>query len=129
VHEALDIGSVLAEDAHVVATLFHVDLLHAVQGLEEGTPEHVPGVLAVGDAAKADLLLQLDNILDGLLLDGNQRVRSGAFVSDGVAFLDELLGTQQGADVLSAERWVAGRGRHIGFDVIMLMSRVACTCI
>jgi hypothetical protein len=106
-------------------TLFHVDLLHAVQGLEEGTPEHVPGVLAIGDAAKADLLLQLNNILDGLLLDGNQRVRSGALVGDCVAFLNEFLRTQQGANVLSAERRVAGRGRHI--DVyFMLSSRFTC---
>lgn len=66
-------------------------LLHALQGLEEDTPELVTAVLAIGDCAEAALQLQANNVSDGSLLDRNQRLCGLAIVSYSVAMLDEVI--------------------------------------
>ena len=63
-------------------------------------------VLAIGNAANANLLLQLDNIVNRLVLNRDKRFGRGTSVSNSVTLLYQLLGSQQGADVLAAKRWV-----------------------
>lgn len=48
----------------------------------------------------ATVLLKLDHLLNCLLLDGNERLFGFGLVGDSVAVLDELIGSEKGADVL-----------------------------
>lgn len=71
--ERLDVGSVGTEHRLVVALHgAHLDVLHAVELLEEGTPEHVARVLAAADSVETALLLELDNVCHGLVLERSQ---------------------------------------------------------
>jgi hypothetical protein len=73
----------------------------------------MPRVLAIRDAVDAAVLLQGDDIADGLLLDGHERFGGLALVCDGVAVLDQLFWPEQRANVFSTKGRVAGR-RHCG---------------
>jgi len=92
----------------------------------------MPAVLAIGDAVNlavldADIsrlmensvywiktyLLQLHYLTYGLLLDWNQLLGRGRLVSNRVPLLDELIGSEQRADMLSPKWRSAGR-RHFG---------------
>lgn len=71
-HERLDIGGVLPENTLVVATFTQVDLFHAIQGFEEGAPELVAAIFAIGQAVDTAVLLELDDVADGLFLNRGQ---------------------------------------------------------
>ena len=71
-HKRLDIGGVLPENALVVATFTQVDLFHAIQGFEEGTPELVAAILAIGQTMNTAVLLELNNVANGLVLNRGQ---------------------------------------------------------
>ena len=71
-HERLDIGGILPENALVVATFTQVDLFHAIQGFEEGTPELVAAILAIGQTMNTAVLLELNNVANGLVLNRGQ---------------------------------------------------------
>jgi len=60
----------------------------------------VTTVFTVRDAVNATLLFKLHHLLDGLLLDRYELVRSRGFVGDGIAFLHELIWPEKGPNVL-----------------------------
>lgn len=68
------------------------------------TPESRPVVLARGDGAEAGILLQLDDVRDGLLLERGQACGLGGLaLPDGLARVEEGLGPQQRAHVFCTE--------------------------
>jgi len=99
-HEGLNVRRIGAEDTLIITPFTHVDFLHAIERLEESTPELVPAVLAVRDAVDTAFLLHFDDVTNGVLLDRGEGVLSGRALGDGVAFLDQLVWAEEGADVL-----------------------------
>lgn len=91
--EGRDVRDVVPEDTGVGPA----DLGHAVQGREEGAPEHVPAVLAIAEGAEAAVLLDLDDLADGLVLDLGEVVGGGLLLLHGVAFVEEFGGAEEGA--------------------------------
>ena len=95
-------------DVALVAVKMHgdvlLDLLHAADLVHE---VHVPrraAELAVGDALQADVLLHLHDRADRIVLDGLQLRGADAAVLVIVARAQQLLRTQQAADVIGAKR-------------------------
>ena len=70
-------------------------------------------VLAISNSVETELLLLCDNVLDILVLDGNQFFARGLALGQEVALLDESLCAEQRAQVLCAERWVLVTGHFI----------------
>jgi len=75
--------------------------------VEVGAPE-----LAVGDAVQADVFLEPDDLRDGVVLDGTQRLGRDLAARFSLARLEQALGSQETADVVGAERRM-GAGRHV----------------
>jgi hypothetical protein len=67
----------------------------------------VSAVLSVRERRVPQLLLELDNILDILLLNSLELFLGGFTVLVGGLDVEKLLGTQEGAKVLDAERGAA----------------------
>lgn len=61
-------------------------------------------VLAIGDTRVAELLLGIDDVVDGLVLDGDELRLGDLALLRGNLSIQELLGTEQGAQVLCTER-------------------------
>ena len=77
---------------------------------------HVPGAapeLPVGGALQADLLLQVDRLAHGRILDRLQLIRREAAVGVVGARLPQGRRTQEAADVVGAERRLGSPG-HAG---------------
>jgi hypothetical protein len=74
--------------------------------------ENIPGVFTTGDSMETTILLELDNLSDGLVLNGLQFSSVSLASSHSVTLLDELIRTKQRTDVLSSERRVSLGGRH-----------------
>jgi hypothetical protein len=66
-HKTLYIRRISPEHALIIPALTHIDFFHPVECLEEGTPELVTRVLAVGQAVDAAFLLELHDLFDGFL--------------------------------------------------------------
>ncbi len=84
----------------------------ALWGLGGREPEHVADIFAVADAAETAVGLDLDDLADTVLFELAQAVGSVLLLVDGLTLLQELGGTEQGAQVLCSEGWFAGRRRH-----------------
>jgi len=63
------------------------------------SPEHVPTVLAIADGVEAAVDLDLDDLVDTLVFQAWQIVALLLVLLDGVAFVQELGGTQEGAEM------------------------------
>lgn len=73
------------------------------------TPESGPVELARGHGFEAEVLLHLDDLADGVLLDGWEAGFGFGDAGRGYLLADseEVVGTQQGAHLLCAEGWCA----------------------
>jgi hypothetical protein len=67
----------------------------------------LPGILSARDHLETAVLLHFDDFLDRLVLERHKLVRLSFASSNIVTLLNEFLRSQQGADVLSAERWTS----------------------
>ena len=74
-------------------------------------------VLPIGDCVEAEIELGLDDVLDVTVL-GLAEGRGGLLAGfPGVPGVEEVVGAQEGAEMLGAEGWVAVEGagvRHVG---------------
>jgi hypothetical protein len=71
------------------------------------TPETGTVELSGGDRLEAKIALQLDNIRNSLLLNGGEAslLLGITLLTDGLAGIEEVLGTQKRAHMLGTERW------------------------
>lgn len=78
----------------------------ALEFIPHLTPETSTVELARVDGLEAKLLLQLDHVLNGLLLNGGEAslFLRNTLLADGLAGIKEVLGTQKRAHMLGAER-------------------------
>lgn len=103
-----------ADDIRVVeaehAGLGVLETDSALEFIPHKTPEAGAVELARGDGLQAQFPLQLDDILHGLLLDSREAglLLGDALFADGLAGVEEVLGTQERPHMLGAE----GRGSH-----------------
>jgi hypothetical protein len=67
--------------------------------VEVGAP-----VLAVGDALQAEILLEADDVADRAVLDLAQLRARDLALALALARVEQLLGAQEAADVIGAER-------------------------
>src|SRR6266699_1057789 len=95
--------------------------IDAVEAVNEVDVPPVAAELAVGDRLQADVLLQLDGVLDAFVLHGAQRrtVDLALLVSGARGM--ECLRAQQAADVVGAER-----GFHEGAPTPPVSARAPC---
>jgi len=96
-HEALHVWRIRSEYALVIPFLPQIDFFHAIESFEEGSPELVAAVLAVGDAVYAAFLLEFDHFPDSLFLNRGERLWTCIPTCDGIPMFDELLRAKQGA--------------------------------
>lgn len=83
--EGGDVGYVFAEHLGIRVE----DLLHSVQGWEEGAPEHVAAVFAIADAVDTAVVLHLHDLVDAVVFELGE-VGAGFFVLlDGMTFVQE----------------------------------------
>lgn len=59
------------------------------------------------------LLLKLNDLSDSFILNGLQLLRLCLALGDSITLLDQLIRTQQRANVLGSERWASLSGRHL----------------
>jgi hypothetical protein len=79
----------------------------------------VPAVLSVGESWIAQLLLELDNLLDVLLLDGLEVGLCSLSLLEGGLDFEKLIGTEERAEMLNAERGVAVE-RHGNYSGVLI---------
>ncbi len=99
-------------DAFVVAELHHEFLVGADDAAQLVDEVHVPGVAAelpVGRRAEAEVLLEGDDLADGVVFSRAETVGVDAAGREVVTGLYEVSGAQQAADVLGPE-WRLGAG-------------------
>jgi hypothetical protein len=84
----------------------------ACEFIPEETPEARAGVLAAGDGAEAEVELGFDDVVDSAGFDGGMAGgRGGGAIADFGADVEEVVGPEEGADVLRAEGWC-----HVGVE-------------
>lgn len=83
----------------------------------------MPRMLSIRHRVEPAFLLQLDDILDGSLFDGDQGGRWSLFVGDEVSLFDEFGRPEEGTDVFGLER---GRLFERGHGEV---STYVCVCV
>ena len=70
---------------------------------------HMSAILSIGEAMNAAVLLQLHHLFNRSLFNWNERLGALRSISNCISMLDQLLWSQERANVLSSEGWVSWR--------------------